>query len=144
MSAHRQYELVYIVPAETAEQALADLQTQVEAIVGKFSGTVEKVENWGRRKLAYDIGPHKEGIYVLYQILGGSDLVKELDRRLKVTDLVVRHLIVRIDEEMRIAERQRSERQAETARRRVARGLPPEPAPGEARVETGTHDEAEV
>lgn len=144
MSAQRQYELVYIVPAETAEQALADLQTQVEGIVGRFSGTVEKVENWGRRKLAYDIGPHKEGVYVLYQILGGSDLVKELDRRLKVTDLVVRHLIVRIDEEMRVAERQRSERQAETARRRVARGLPPEPAPGEAKAETPTHDEAEV
>ena len=144
MSAQRQYELVYIVPAETAEQALADLQTQVETIVGKFSGTVEKVENWGRRKLAYDIGPHKEGVYVLYQILGGGDLVKELDRRLKVTDLVVRHLIVRIDEEMRIAGRRQSERQAETARRRVARGLPPEPAPGEARVDTGIHDEAEV
>ena len=54
MSQNRDYELVYIVSPETSEQDIADLHTQVEQIVQRFQGTIEKSENWGRRKLAYD------------------------------------------------------------------------------------------
>jgi small subunit ribosomal protein S6 len=126
MNAQRQYELVYLLPAESSEADLADLQAQVEGIVGRFSGTIEKTENWGRRRLAYEIGPHKEAVYVLHAISGPGELVKELDRRLKVIDKVVRHLVVRVDEEARVAERRRAERQAHLAERRVQRGLPPE------------------
>ena len=68
---------------------------------------------------------------MLHVITGPGDLVKELDRRLKVTDNVIRHLIVRVDEALRIAERRKAARKAETARRRVARGLPAEPTPEE-------------
>jgi small subunit ribosomal protein S6 len=133
MSTNRQYELVYILPPETPEAEAAALHEQVAAIVGRFSGTIERTEPWGRRRLAYEIGPHKEGLYVLEVINGPGEMIKELDRRLKVTDLVVRHLVVRVDEEIRVAERRRTKRKAETARRRIARGLPPEPAPGEGR-----------
>ena len=126
MSAQRQYELVYLLPAETSEADQAELQSQVEGIVSRFSGTVEKTENWGRRKLAYEIGPHKEAVYVLHAINGPGELVKELDRRLKVIDKVVRHLVVRVDEETRVADRRRAERQAHLAQRRAQRGLPPE------------------
>jgi small subunit ribosomal protein S6 len=126
MSAQRQYELVYLLPAEASEADLADLQSQVEGIVGRFSGTIEKTENWGRRRLAYEIGPHKEAVYVLHLINGPGELIKELDRRLKVIDKVVRHLVVRVDEEMRVADRRREERQAHLAQRRTQRGLPPE------------------
>ncbi|MCL4845605.1 MAG: 30S ribosomal protein S6 [Acidobacteria bacterium] len=136
MSAQRQYELVYIVPAETTEQALAELHTLVEGIVGRFSGTIEKTEAWGRRKLAYEIGPHKEGHYVLELINGPGEMVRELDRRLKVNELVFRHLIVRVDEEMAIYERRKAERAAGVAARRLARGLSAEPAV-EAPVEAG-------
>ena len=58
-------------------------------------------------------------------------LVKELDRRLKVNDTVIRHLIVRVDEELQKAARAKGRRDDETRRRRVARGLPPEPTPEE-------------
>jgi small subunit ribosomal protein S6 len=126
MSAQRQYELVYLLPAEASEADLADLQSQVEGIVGRFSGTIEKTENWGRRRLAYEIGPHKEAVYVLHLINGPGELIKELDRRLKVIDKVVRHLVVRVDEETLVADRRRAERQAHLAERRVKRGLPPE------------------
>jgi len=126
MSAQRQYELVYLLPAEASEADLADLQSQVEGIVGRFSGAIEKTENWGRRKLAYEIGPHREAVYVLHVINGPGELIKELDRRLKVIDKVVRHLVVRVDEEMRVAERRRAERQTHLAQRRAQRGLPPE------------------
>ena len=66
-----------------------------------MGGTIDKTENalpWGRRKLAYEIGHHKEGLYVLEVIKGGGELVHELDRRLKVTEGLLRHLIVRVDE----------------------------------------------
>jgi len=126
MSAQRQYELVYLLPAEASEADLADLQSQVEGIVSRFSGTIEKTENWGRRRLAYEIGPHREAVYVLHLINGPGELIKELDRRLKVIDKVVRHLVVRVDEETLVADRRRAERQAHLAERRVQRGLPPE------------------
>lgn len=129
MTASRTYELVYIVQPDATEQEVADLHAQVEAIVGRFSGVIERTENWGRKKLAYEIGRYKEGIYVLELIKGPAELVKELDRRLKVTDAIVRHLVVRVDEELEVAERRQAERKAERARRRVARGLPPEPEP---------------
>ena len=131
MSQIRQYELIYIVASDAADQQIADLHTQVEEIVARFSGTLDKTENWGRRRLAYEIGPHKEGTYVLDVITGSGDLMKEIDRRLRVSDQVIRHLTVRVDEENRVIERTRSVRKAESQRRRVARGLPPERQPGE-------------
>src|SRR3954465_13411045 len=129
MSQSRQYELVYIVAPETSEQQVTDLHTQVEQIVQRFNGTLDKTENWGRRKLAYEIGHHREGTYVVETITGSGELMKEIDRRLRVTDAVIRHLAVRVDEGLRVAERLRGEGKATQARRRVARALPPEPSP---------------
>ena len=128
---NRKYELVYVVSPDATEEQVTDLQTQVESIVTRMIGQVEKVENWGRRKLAYEIGSHKEGTYVLEVIDGDGELMKEIDRRLKVTDLVIRHLVVRVDESESVVERKRSIRTASVRRRRVARGLPPDRQPGE-------------
>jgi small subunit ribosomal protein S6 len=133
MSQSRQYELVYIVSPDASEQTIAELHTQVEQIVHRFNGTLDKTENWGRRKLAYEIGKAREGTYVIETISGAGELVKEIDRRLRVTDTVIRHLIVRVDDDLRVADRRRSERKATQARRRTARGLPPEPLPSERR-----------
>ncbi len=128
---NRKYELIYIVSPEATDEQVADLHTQVEAIIQRLGGQLEKTENWGRRKLAYEIGRHKEGTYVLELIVGGGDLMKEIDRRLKVSDLVIRHLVVRVDEEQSVVERMRSRRSDTSKRRRVARGLPAERQPGE-------------
>ena len=133
MSQIRQYELVYIVSPDASEQAVADLHTQIEQIEQRFNGTLDKTENWGRRKLAYEIGHHREGNYVVETITGSGELMKEIERRLRVLDRVIRHLVVRVDEELRVAERTRDARKATQARRRTARGLPPEPLPSERR-----------
>ena len=106
----RQYELVYIVTPDASEQEVADLHTQIEQIVQRFNGTLDKTENWGRRKLAYEIGHHREGTYVVETITGSGELMKEIDRRLRVIDQVIRHLVVRVDEELRVAERTRDAR----------------------------------
>src|SRR5690242_20271915 len=141
MSTNRQYELVYIVTPDASEQEIADLHTQIEQIVQRFNGTLDKTENWGRKRLAYDIAHHREGTYVVETITGSGELMKEIDRRLRVLDTVIRHLVVRVDEELRVAERTRDARKATQARRRTARGLPPEPQPGEGRGDNADQDD---
>ena len=131
--ASRQYELVYILPPDTTEQQAAELHEQVEQVATRMHGTIEKTENWGRKRLAYEIGHHREAVYVLEVINGSGELMKELDRRLKVMDQVIRHMIVRVDEEKKVVERTRTKRQSESERRRVKRGLPPVRQPGEGR-----------
>ena len=131
--ADRQYELVYILPPDTTEQQAAELHEQIAAVVARMHGQIEKTENWGRRKLAYEIGHYKEGFYVLEVINGTGDLMKEIDRRLKVIDQVFRHMVVRVDEEKKVVDRTRTKRQTESERRRVKRGLPPQRQPGEGR-----------
>lgn len=128
---NRKYELVYVVSPDATDAQVAELHTQVEQITQRLGGKIDKTDNWGRRKLAYEIGPHKEGTYVLETIDGGGELMKEIDRRLKVSDLVIRHLVVRIDEEQSVIDRTRTRRTDSMRRRRVARGLPPDRLPGE-------------
>src|SRR4029079_4963083 len=82
----------------------------------------------------------KEGVYVLEVINGSGELMKELDRRLKVMDLVIRHLVVRVDEEKKVVDRTRTKRQTESERRRVKRGLPPQRQPGEGRPAADADD----
>jgi small subunit ribosomal protein S6 len=143
LSTSRQYELVYIITPEASDQEVADLHTQIEQIIERFKGTLDKTENWGRRKLAYDIGRHREGTYVVETITGSGELMKEIDRRLRVSDAVIRHLVVRVDRELQVADRTRSARQTAAARRRVARGLPPERQPGEGRGDGDQNDDME-
>jgi small subunit ribosomal protein S6 len=148
--AGRQYELVYILPPDTTEQQVTELHQQLEAVVLSGTATIEKTENWGRKRLAYEIAHHKEGVYVLEVINGSGELMKELDRRLRVMDQVMRHMIVRVDEEKKVVDRTRTKRQAESERRRVKRGLPPVRQPGEGRsteiddLDDDHFDQAEV
>ena len=141
MSQTRQYELVYIVASDATESQITGLHDQVQEVASRFGGQIEKSENWGRRKLVYDIGLHKEGTYVLEVINGSGELMKEVDRRLRVSDQVIRHLIVRVDEEKRVLERSRTRRKAQSGRRRVARGLPAERQPGEGPAPTDEGDD---
>jgi small subunit ribosomal protein S6 len=127
MSTNRQYELVYIALPDSTDEALAELHQQVAKVVEQFGGTVERSEPWGRRRLAYDISNQREGTYVLEVLNGPPAMTTELDRRLRVLDIVMRHLIVRVDEELAVADRAKARRKAQTVARRVRRGLPPEP-----------------
>ena len=143
MSNVRQYELVYIVPPETTEEALAELHTQIVAVTDRFGATFEKTESWGRRKLAYEIAGHREGVYVLEVINGPGAVTAELDRRLRVFDTVIRHMLVRVDEDIAVAERARVRRKEQTVARRVRRGLPPEPTESERQRRAEENDDAD-
>src|SRR3954470_3626110 len=139
--ADRQYELVYILPPDTTEQQVAELHEQVAQVVTRMNGQIEKNENWGRRRLAYEIGHHKEGVYVLDVINGSGEVMKERDRRLKVMDMVIRHMVVRVDEEKKVIDRTQTKRRSESERRRVKRGLPPQRQPGEGRSHMDSDDD---
>ena len=128
---NRKYELVYVVSPDASDDQVGALHTQVEETIARMGGQLEKTENWGRRKLAYEIGRHKEGTYVLEVINGSGELMKELDRRLKVLDYVIRHLVVRVDEHEAVVDRTKSKRTEASRRRRIARGLPADRQPGE-------------
>jgi len=128
---NRKYELVYVVSPDATDEQVTELHTQVEGIAQRMGGSIDKTENWGRRRLAYEIGRHKEGTYVLEVIDGTGELMKEIDRRFKVTDLVIRHLVVRVDEVQSVIDRTRGKRTDVSRRRRIARGLPPDRQPGE-------------
>jgi len=131
--ADRQYELVYILPPDTTETQVTELHAQVEGVVSRLKGQIEKTENWGRKRLAYEIARHKEGYYVLQTINGSGELMKELDRRLKVMDIVIRQMIVRVDEDKKVVNTVQTRRRSNSERRRVKRGLPPQRQPGEGR-----------
>src|SRR5919112_2059501 len=143
MSTNRQYELVYVMTPESSDEQVAEMHSQIEQIVQRFTGTLDKTENWGRRRLAYEIGHHREGPYVVETITGSGELMKEIDRPLRVLDPVIRHLVVRVDEELRVAQRTTEARKKFVARRRVARGLPPERQPGEGRGDGDSSDDME-
>ena len=122
MSESRQYELMYVISPDVGEDGVAELHTQIETIVTGLEGRITKNENWGRRRLAYEINKKREGTYVVALIEGPGEIVKELDRKLKVIDNVLRHLVVRVDEDLRKADRAREKRQTRRQRRK---GTPP-------------------
>ena len=125
MSESRQYELIYIVSPETDEEGVSAMHVQITEIAEKMGGQIERTDNWGRRRLAYEINRHREGTYVLELINGPGEMVHEIDRRLRVHDQVLRHLVVRVDEDLRKAQRARDRRQAKVQRRRAAKGVAP-------------------
>ncbi len=127
MSIHRQYELVYIAVPDSTEEQLAELHQQVATVVDRFGGTIERTEPWGRRRLAYEINRQREGVYVLAILNGPPEMTSELDRRLRVLDNVMRHLVIRVDEVLEKDSRMQARRKAATVARRLRRGLPAEP-----------------
>jgi small subunit ribosomal protein S6 len=143
MSIHRQYELVYIAMPDSTEEQLADLHQQVATVVDRFGGTIERTEAWGRRRLAYEINRQREGVYVLEILNGPGAMTTELDRRLRVLDIVMRHLVIRIDETLAKETRSQTRRKSATVARRLRRGLPAEPTEQELSRRKAENDDAD-
>lgn len=117
----RKYELIFIVRTDFPEEELGKLITQMEGVVTSHGGKVEKVEKMGRRRLAYRVQRQREGMYVLFVVEGGGETVKEFERRLKVNDAVLKYLSVRVDEELKRAEKAKAWRAEQAARKPRAR-----------------------
>ena len=114
----RTYEVMFIAAPNTSDDDLRKLTSQLEHVVADQGGRVTKAENLGRRKLAYRIDKFDEGIYSLLNVEGTGHEISELERRLRVSDLVIRHISVRTDEELRRAEKIRARRKTPAAETR--------------------------
>jgi small subunit ribosomal protein S6 len=101
------------------------LAAQVQGLAEKDGGKLQKMEKWGKKRLAYDVRRHREGYYVLLVVEGTGAMVKEVERRLKVTDGIIRYLTVRVDEELRKAERRKAQRALGEEKRRGRAGHAP-------------------
>jgi len=110
----RLYDLIFICRPATPEEEVNKIVATLEHSAGEHGGKVDKVERWGTRRLAYRVSKHREGFYVYLVVRGTqSDMIKELERRLKVADPVIKYQTIRLDEELK--------RQAKLARHRERR-----------------------
>ena len=106
----RVYEILFIADPNLGEPEVDALATQVQGYVEKEGGRIQKVEKWGKKRLAYLIGKHREGSYVLIVAEGPASLVREVERRIRVTDGVIKFMTVRVDEELRKAASRKARR----------------------------------
>jgi len=98
---NRTYELMFIVRPDMTEEDLDKLIATLQSAVPASGGTVKSVDKMGKRRLAYTVRKFHDGIYVLMVVEGGGAVIQELERRLRVTEPVIKFLTVRIDEEQK-------------------------------------------
>jgi small subunit ribosomal protein S6 len=91
----RDYEVLYIVRPDLEEDKVQDIVKRVNSLISRSGGSTEQTSLWGKRKLAYEVKHQKEGSYVLQDFTIDPGRVPELEAALKITEEVLRHLIVR-------------------------------------------------
>jgi len=96
----RTYDVLLIVSPEAGDEGVGTVLEELRGLIKEAGVTPSEDAAWGRRRLAFDIGRHREGIYHHFRIEADSKLVNELDRRLKLAENVLRHIAVRIDEDL--------------------------------------------
>ncbi len=131
----RVYEELFIVRPDATDEEIDPLIEQMKGVITSGGGTVDKADKWGVRKLAYRVQKRSEGHYILLQFSAGPELVKELERRLRVSDMVLKFITVRIDEKLKRIEKRKKARDKRAARKPppqvaapAAPAAPPSPA----------------
>lgn len=109
--------MMYIAKPETAAEDIAKLNEGITKVIETEGGSVVKVEDMGKRKLAYEIKRMREGYYTLFEIEGSGKEIAELERRMRVNDTIVRFITVRVDEDRKAADKVRVKREKRQARR---------------------------
>lgn len=126
---NRTYELMFIVRPDMVEEDLDKLISTLESQVTSSGGAVKSVERMGKRRLAYTVRRFHDGMYILLTAEGSGELIHELERRLRVTEPVIKFLTVRVDEEQKRLDKIKQIRES---RKKKA-----PPAPGETSAEAG-------
>ena len=122
----RLYDLIFIVRPATPEDEIKKVLSAVEHTVAEKGGKIEKTEHWGTRKLAYKVAKHREGIYVYQQIrTAHHEMIAEIERRLRVFDIVIKYLTIRVDEDLKRQKKFTQKREARAARRPRRTTAPP-------------------
>jgi small subunit ribosomal protein S6 len=127
----RIYEELFILKPDAAEEEIEQVIEQVRQVITSREGVVDKVDKWGVRKLAYRVQKLNEGFFVLVQFTATPETVKEIERRLRVSDLVLKFLTVRIDEKLKRIEKRKKKREKRASRRPVQAAPAPQAPLGE-------------
>lgn len=126
---NRSYEVMFIVRPDMADEDLNKLISTLESSVKSAGGTA-KSEVWGKRRLAYKVAKFHEGIFVLFMIEGAGSIVHEVERRLRVTEQVIKFITVRIDEELKRLDKVKKIRESRKKMSAVAAPAAPTPESG--------------
>ena len=121
----RNYEIMFIVNPNVVEDEIDKINSQLESIITAGGGKVEKIEKLGKRRLAYLVDKLREGSYVLLTVNTGGELIKEIERRLRVMDQVIKYLSVRLDDDAKRLDKIKAHRQKRAARRGANRKAAP-------------------
>ncbi|HUA61969.1 MAG TPA: 30S ribosomal protein S6 [Verrucomicrobiae bacterium] len=113
----RIYEELFILKPDIPEEEVDPFVEQLRTNLTSAGATVDKVDKWGKRRLAYRVEKYREGFYVLLQFTAPPEAVKELERRLRVSDSVLKYLTVRIDETLKRLEKRKRDRDKRAAKR---------------------------
>jgi small subunit ribosomal protein S6 len=137
----RRYELIFIVHPDLGEEEVQTLTERYLQIITGQQGTIIKTENWGKRRLAYDIEKQSKGTYVLVDFYGPGTMIREIERNLKIDDKILRYLTVKTGESLdpaRLEEEREKERLRQEAQMTSEESeTPTETAPVEETNEEG-------
>ena len=140
----RAYEELFIVKPDATEEEIEQVVEQVQSVITTGGGTVDKIDKWGVRKLAYRVRKQHEGFYILVQFSLSPEAVKEIERRLRVSDLVLKFITVRLDEKLKRIEKRKKRREKRAARKPVSTVPAPEAPVAEQRTAMPGSPEPEV
>lgn len=141
----RDYELAFILNPEVSEEETRAILDRVEQIVANYGGQIVKVNNWGRRRLAYPIERHRDGIYVFIDMILTPETVAEIERTLKVSESVLRYMTKKRDPKAVQKEREdREAREARAAEAAAAEAAAAAAAPAEAATAAAPASEGEA
>ena len=136
----RIYEELFIVKPDAPEEEIDGFVEQLRGQLTTAGATVDKVEKWGKRRLAYKVDKYREGAYVLFQFSSGPETVKEFERRLRVSDLVIKFITVRIDETLKRLDKRKKEREKRAHRKATAAPAPAQPSVAQQMMAEGAGD----
>ena len=123
----RLYEEMFIVKPDSTDELVDPIIEMLTQLIAKDGGNVLSSEKWGTRKLAYQVGRFREGYYILLKFEATGVTIKEIERRLRVNDLVIKYLTVRLDEEMKWADKRKKRREKRAARKPQVSLMPAAP-----------------
>jgi small subunit ribosomal protein S6 len=99
----REYETIYVLKPDVTRETQEKIATRLEEVVGRESGKLTQVDNWGRRQLAYPVAKHRRGVYVYVKYVGGGALVSEFERTLRLLDDVLKYQTVLVRKDVNMA-----------------------------------------
>ncbi len=101
----REYETIYILRPNTPNEGVAEVNTRIKGVIEGMGGKVIKVDNWGKRRLAYEVAKERKGIYLYWLYLAQPGVVGEAERNLRMLDNVIRYLTTKVDENVDVSAR---------------------------------------